>query len=64
MILLGGDVVTRADGEPVDALEDLQAALIDKKEGDTVTLTVVRGEATREVRLTLDASSFTVRTGQ
>ncbi|AWT34978.1 serine protease [Deinococcus arenae] len=64
LILLGGDVITRADGEPVDALEDLQAALIDKKEGDTVTLTVVRGEATREVRLTLDASSFTVRTGQ
>ncbi|GGL05078.1 S1C family serine protease [Deinococcus radiotolerans] len=64
LILLGGDVITRADGEPVDALEDLQAALIDKKEGDAVTLRVVRGGEARDVKVTLDASSFTVRTGQ
>ncbi|UBV43183.1 trypsin-like peptidase domain-containing protein [Deinococcus taeanensis] len=63
LILLGGDVITRAGGEPVDALEDLQAALIDRKEGDVITLTVVRAGESREVRVTLDASSFTVRTG-
>ncbi|MBZ9751350.1 trypsin-like peptidase domain-containing protein [Deinococcus sp. HMF7604] len=57
-VVLGGDVITAVDGQTVDAIEDLQAALIDKAQGDTVTLTVVRGEEKREVGLTLDASSF------
>ncbi|PTA67897.1 S1C family serine protease [Deinococcus arcticus] len=58
VILLGGDVITAAGGQPVDAYEDLQSALIDRKEGDTVTLTVVRAGQTRQVQLTLDASAF------
>ncbi len=57
-ISLGGDIITAADGQPVDALEDLQAALIDKKEGDTVNLSVLRGGKTQDVKLTLDASAF------
>ncbi|MEF2279170.1 trypsin-like peptidase domain-containing protein [Deinococcus sp. YIM 134068] len=57
-VALGGDVITRVDGEEVDALEDLQAALIDKQEGDTVSLTVVRAGQTRKVNVTLDDSSF------
>ncbi|MDB5044705.1 MAG: peptidase [Deinococcus sp.] len=57
-IQLGGDVIVEADGLPVDALEDLQAALIDKKEGDTVTLKVVNAGKTREVNVTLDAAAF------
>jgi S1-C subfamily serine protease len=57
-ITLGGDVIVGVDGEPVDALEDLQAALIDKREGDRVTLRVVRAGQGREVPVTLDASSF------
>ncbi|THF71915.1 PDZ domain-containing protein [Deinococcus sp. Arct2-2] len=57
-IQLGGDVIVAADGLPVDALEDLQAALIDKKEGDTVTLKVVNAGKTREVKVTLDAAAF------
>ncbi|WP_189098886.1 S1C family serine protease [Deinococcus knuensis] len=57
-IRLGGDVITAVDGEPVDALEDLQAGLIDRKEGDTVTLTVVRAGESREVKVTLDETSF------
>ncbi|CAM3303626.1 trypsin-like peptidase domain-containing protein [Deinococcus saxicola] len=43
VISLGGDVIVAADGQPVDALEDLQAALINKKQGDTVDLSVLRG---------------------
>ncbi|MDV6374351.1 S1C family serine protease [Deinococcus arenicola] len=58
LVSLGGDVITAADGQPVDALEDLQAALINKTEGDTVTLTVVRGGQEREVKVTLDAGAF------
>ncbi|MFT2719871.1 S1C family serine protease [Deinococcus sp. A31D244] len=57
-IRLGGDVITAVNGKPVDALEDLQAGLIDRKEGDTVTLTVVRGGESREVKVTLDETSF------
>lgn len=57
-ILLGGDVIVAVNGDPVDAFEDLQAALIDKKEGDTVTLKLWREGQTRDVKVTLDASSF------
>jgi S1-C subfamily serine protease len=60
-VALGGDVITGANGEPVDGIEDLQAALIDKKEGDTVTLKVVREGQTRDVTVTLDASAFAGR---
>ncbi|CAM3943516.1 S1C family serine protease [Deinococcus frigens] len=58
VVSLGGDVIVKADGQPVDALEDLQAALINKTEGDTVSLTVVRGGQEREVKVTLDAAAF------
>jgi len=57
-ISLGGDVVTAVNGQAVDSLEDLQAGLIDRKVGDTVTLTLVRGGKTRQVKLTLDAAAF------
>ncbi len=60
-VALGGDVITGADGQPVDGIEDLQAALIDKKEGDTVALKVVRGGRARDVTVTLDASAFAGR---
>ncbi|EYB66796.1 peptidase S1 and S6, chymotrypsin/Hap [Deinococcus phoenicis] len=57
-VLLGGDVITAVNGKPVDALEDLQAALIDKQPGNSVTLHVVRGRQARDVKVTLDNSSF------
>ncbi len=58
LIALGGDVITAVNGQPVDSLEDLQAGLIDRQVGDTVTLTLVRGGKTRQARLTLDAAAF------
>ena len=57
-IALGGDVIVAADGKPVDGLEDLQAVLINKKQGDTVTVDTMRGGQKRQVTVTLDASSF------
>lgn len=57
-VSVGGDVIVAAGGQPVDALEDLQAALIDRREGDTVTLKVVNGGAARDVKVTLDAAAF------
>lgn len=57
-ISTGGDIIVAAGGQPVDALEDLQAALIDKNEGDSVTLKVWNKGKEREVKVTLDASAF------
>ncbi|PNY81213.1 S1C family serine protease [Deinococcus koreensis] len=57
-VSLGGDVIVAADGKPVDAIEDLQAALIDRRQGDTVTLKLWRAGRERDVKVTLDASSF------
>ncbi|WP_084050810.1 S1C family serine protease [Deinococcus hopiensis] len=57
-VATGGDVIVGIDGAPVDALEDLQAALIDKREGDSVTLKVSRAGKARDVKVTLDGSSF------
>lgn len=57
-ITLGGDVITAVDSKPIDGIEDLQAALIDKKAGDSVTLSVVRGGKTQEIKVPLDASAF------
>ncbi|MFQ5670606.1 MAG: PDZ domain-containing protein [Acidobacteriota bacterium] len=41
--LLVGDVITEADGEPIDSVPDLVRVLRDKKEGDPVDLTYYRG---------------------
>ncbi|MBB5235229.1 S1C family serine protease [Deinococcus budaensis] len=57
-LVLGGDVIVGADGEPVDTLEDLQAALLDKEPGDRVTLRALRGGQLLDVPVTLDAASF------
>lgn len=57
-ITLGGDVITAAGGRPVDGLEDIQAVLIDRKVGDTVTLRVVNAGKARELKVKLDESSF------
>ncbi len=50
---LGGDVITRADGQSVDGIGDLQSILIAKNPGDSVQLTVRRGGQTLQKTLTL-----------
>ncbi len=54
----GGDVIVGVDGQSVDALEDLQAALIDKQVGNTVKLKVWRNGQTRDVNIKLTNYSF------
>ena len=49
----GGDVITAADGESVNSADDLQKAIDAKKPGDTIELTVVNGDQTRTVTVTL-----------
>jgi 2-alkenal reductase len=50
---VGGDVVTKVDGAPVREDADLARSLQGKRPGDKVTLTIVRGNDTRQVSVTL-----------
>jgi S1-C subfamily serine protease len=50
---IGGDVVTAVDGNSVSSADTLQNEIAGKKPGATVKLTVVRGDSTRTVTVTL-----------
>ena len=52
-IRTGGDLITRLDGRPLTSMEELAGTIAEMQPGDTVTLTVVSGGATRDVRVTL-----------
>jgi len=51
--VVGGDVITAMDGEPLASVEELGAAIMKHKAGDTVTLTMVSGGKTNAVKVTL-----------
>jgi S1-C subfamily serine protease len=51
--VLGGDIVTSADGRPVADPDDLRRLIMDKKPGETMTLDVQRDETQRTVSVTL-----------
>jgi S1-C subfamily serine protease len=51
--VLGGDIITRADGEEVASPEDLQAIVMTKKPADLLTIEIHRGDAKRTVSVTL-----------
>jgi S1-C subfamily serine protease len=51
--VLGGDIITRADGEEVATPEDLSAIVMAKKPGDALTLEIHRGDSKRTVSVTL-----------
>jgi putative serine protease PepD len=55
--LLGGDSITALDGKPIRSAQDLADAVAQKKPGDRISLTVVRGGATRTVSITLGTAS-------
>lgn len=55
---VGGDVITKVDNESVEGIEDIQAALLSKQPGDTIRLTVRRGDDTRQLTLRLTQNSF------
>jgi S1-C subfamily serine protease len=54
--LLGGDSITALDGKPIRQAQDLADAVAQRKPGDHVSLTVVRGGATRTVTIVLGNS--------
>jgi S1-C subfamily serine protease len=51
--VLGGDVVIRADGQPVTSPDDLRSMIMEKSPGDSMTLDIRRGEDARTVNVTL-----------
>jgi len=54
--LVGGDVITAINGQPVNNFEDLSAYLINNTQvGQTVTLTILRQGQEKTVQLTLGA---------
>jgi S1-C subfamily serine protease len=52
---IGGDIITKIDGKAITSFDELIAYLATKQPGDKVTLTVVRGDKTIEVPVTLAA---------
>jgi S1-C subfamily serine protease len=51
--VLGGDIVTRADGQAVTSPDDLRSVIMEKSPGDPMTLEIHRGQAQRTVNVTL-----------
>jgi S1-C subfamily serine protease len=49
----GGDLIVEFDGQRVSTSAELQSAVDAKRPGDTVTVTVIRGNDRREVEVTL-----------
>jgi S1-C subfamily serine protease len=50
---LGGDIITAIDGEKIGSTEDLVKTISDAHAGETVEVTVIRGERTATVSVTL-----------
>ncbi len=57
-ISTNGDIITAIDGQSIATGDDLQRAIISKRLGDSVKLTVQNGRQSREVTVTLSAFNF------
>ena len=53
--LIGGDIITRVDGQPINDVEQLFSAVLRKHPGDTMTLDVWHHNAKRTIKVTLGA---------
>ena len=55
LLLIGGDIITAVDGQPVKSWDELEDYLeLEKQVGDTVTLTVIRDGRTIEIKVVLE----------
>ncbi|HEV2115142.1 MAG TPA: trypsin-like peptidase domain-containing protein [Terriglobales bacterium] len=52
-IMLGGDLIVAIDGQPVQDQQDLADVMNKHRAGDTVTVTIYRGQRRMQVRVTL-----------
>jgi S1-C subfamily serine protease len=62
-ILIGGDVITSIDNQPVASRDDLDRALNNKNIGDTVQVEILRNGRKQRVSVTLTESPSAVRRG-
>jgi S1-C subfamily serine protease len=51
--LVGGDVITRADGQPIESAEELRSLVTSKQPGEEIALEVHRQNETKEVTVKL-----------
>jgi serine protease Do len=51
--VLGGDIITNADGKSIASPDDLSSLVMAKDPGDTVTVEVRRGDSTKTISVTL-----------
>jgi S1-C subfamily serine protease len=56
-VMLGGDLIVGFDGQEIDNAQDLSSAMDAHKAGDTVTVTIFRGQRRMNVRVTLGDAS-------
>lgn len=54
-IIVGGDIITKIDGKPVESMEELRAEVQKRKVGDTVVITYIRDGKEYNVRIKLEA---------
>jgi S1-C subfamily serine protease len=59
-IQLGGDIITKIAGKEIRTKDDLQAAVADRKSGDTVKVTLWRASKVKTVAVTLGERPNTV----
>ncbi len=50
---LGGDLITEVDGKPISSMDEMVEAVNNAKSGDKLELTIVRGDETKTVTVTL-----------
>jgi S1-C subfamily serine protease len=63
-IVLGGDLIVAIDGQEVTSKQDLSNALNEHHAGDTVTVTVLRGQRRLNVKVTLSDATQQQNQGQ
>jgi putative serine protease PepD len=51
--LVGGDVITKADGQPIESAEQLRSVVTSKQPGDEIALEIHRHNETKEVTVKL-----------
>ncbi len=65
-VMLGGDLIVAVDGQPIQSAQDLSAALTAHRAGETVNVTVFRGQRRMTVKVVLgdakDAISLPAQT--
>jgi S1-C subfamily serine protease len=52
-VMLGGDLIVAFDGQEIASGPDLSAAMNEHRAGDTVTVTVFRGQRRMDFKVTL-----------